>query len=299
VTLSWKEDFVSDWPVGLSTGCFYHRSIFECLKAIRDGGFGMIEVCSSPRHLDYHDLDAARRAADEVRSLGLEAYSLHAPFADAIDITALERDARDHARDEICQAAEAAATMGVRHFVIHPGPEKGGFAEEERFERMHNAADVLAHVAKHCREQGIGFVLENMLPHLFTGHVRDLLWILGALKTTQVGVCLDTGHAFLSGGLLTVAEKLSGHLWMMHASDSHGEYDDHLPPGDGRIPWRSLLQQLALTPFTGAIILEIQEKDDPDEVLEDARRGRRHLRDIARRIGIPTNPDGTRARSRT
>ena len=29
-----------DWPVGLSTGCFYRTSIFDCLERIREDFFG-------------------------------------------------------------------------------------------------------------------------------------------------------------------------------------------------------------------------------------------------------------------
>ena len=31
-----------DWPVGLSTGCFYRTSIFDCVELIQNAGFGMI-----------------------------------------------------------------------------------------------------------------------------------------------------------------------------------------------------------------------------------------------------------------
>ena len=72
-----------------------------------------------------------------------------------------------------------------------------------------------------------------MLPHLFAGRIRDLLWILGALDTFKAGICLDTGHAHLGEDSPAVVHKLSGHLWMVHASDNHRHYDDHLPPGDG------------------------------------------------------------------
>lgn len=275
---------MSDWPVGLSTGCFYRTSIFDCLEAIRNSGFGLIEVCSFPAHLDYHDLEAVRASNRRIDELDLEAYSLHAPFAEDIDITSLDAGRRHHARDELVRAADAAGALGVRYLVIHPGPEKGGFPEHERFRRMENAAGVLSEVSRACRERDIALVLENMLPHLFSGRVRELLWILGALETTDVGICLDTGHAHLSGDLRTVVHKLSGHLWMMHATDNHGQQDDHVPPGDGRIDWQHLLRQMAGIGFSGAIILEVAGQDDCQAVLDGARRARRHLREISRRL---------------
>jgi sugar phosphate isomerase/epimerase len=114
---------MSDWPVGLSTGCFYRQSIFDCLEIITGGGFHMIEICSFPAHLDYHDHATVARASRRIRELGLEAYSFHAPFADHIDIGSPESNHRDQAVAEILCAAEAAAILEVRYFVIHPGPE--------------------------------------------------------------------------------------------------------------------------------------------------------------------------------
>ena len=54
---------LDNWPVGLSTGCFYQRGILDWLEPIRGAGFSRIEVCSFPRHLDYHDRAACERAA--------------------------------------------------------------------------------------------------------------------------------------------------------------------------------------------------------------------------------------------
>ena len=110
-----------------------------------------------------------------------------------------------------------------------------------------------------------------------------MLWILGALDTTEVGICLDTGHAYLSGDLRTVAHKLSGHLWMIHASDNCGQRDEHLPPGEGGIAWEALVDQLSRLRFHGAFILEIAGNSDIDATLKDARRARQFLRGVSRR----------------
>ncbi len=273
-----------DWPVGLSTGCFYKRSLFECLEQVRNAGFGIVEICSHPAHLDHHDLDAVKRARDLIDRLELEPYSLHAPFKDTIDITALDGTLREQALREVEQAADAAAMLGVKYLVIHPGPERSNVPREERLERMDRAAESLNRVAQYCRDRDVRLVLENMLPHLFTGPVRELLWILGSLSAQDVGICLDTGHAFLSGDLEGVVHKVSGHLWMLHVSDTHGHHDDHLPAGQGVLDWHRLLAQVAGLGFKGTLILEIHSDHALEHVLDEARHARRLLRHIMRRL---------------
>jgi sugar phosphate isomerase/epimerase len=109
---------MSDWAMGLSTGCFWQTSIFECLEDIRNSGFSRIEICSFPAHLDYHDVDRVKCAASLIHGLGLETYSFHAPFSDSIDITSPDHQARDFARNELFKAAEAAAILKVRYFAV-------------------------------------------------------------------------------------------------------------------------------------------------------------------------------------
>jgi sugar phosphate isomerase/epimerase len=149
---------------------------------------------------------------------------------------------------------------------------------------MDYAADSLNRIARHCREKQVGLVLENMLPHLFTGPVRELLWILGSMAERDVGLCLDTGHAALSGDLHGVVHKLSGHLWMVHASDNRGSRDDHLPPGQGRIDWHRLLVHLAKIEFCGTLVLELSGGKPPKEVLAEAQQARRFLRGLLRQL---------------
>ncbi len=276
------------WPIGLSTGCFYSTSIFDCLEPIKAAGFSLIEVCSFPAHLDYHDTKSVKRATNMIHDLGLEPYSIHAPFADDIDITSLDPNRQKKALDELLKAADSAAILGVRNFVVHPGPEKDLRPHEDRLERFKKAADALNKVSEKCDELNVHLVFENMLPHLSFGQVSDLLWILGAMDSTSVGVCLDTGHAYLSGEIETVVHKLSGHLWMIHANDNNGDFDDHKPPGAGKINWSALLAQIAESEFHGAIILEIAGGQDPVNTLRSAQVGRTYLRDIAKQVAEDT-----------
>jgi sugar phosphate isomerase/epimerase len=179
---------MTNWPIGLSTGCFYQTPLVDCLETIRASGFSMIEVVFSPSHLDYRDPRAVRDAAARIDGLGLEAYSFHAPFADDIDISSPDPAGREHALAEILRAVEAAAMLGVHYIVIHPGPENADIpSREERVLRIENVCSVLERVAARCSELGIQCVLENKLPHLMFGQSADLLWILSCLKGNRVG----------------------------------------------------------------------------------------------------------------
>ncbi len=279
---------MTTWPIGLSTGCFYQKSIIDCLETIRASGFSMIEVCSSPSHLDYHDLDAVRRAAAMIAELDLEAYSFHAPFADHIDISSLEPATRDRALEEILDAAEAAAILQVHYLVVHPGPESAVIPpRDETLQRMENVVEVLNQVAQRCHALGISCVLENKLPHLLFGRTSDILWILDALDSVEVGACLDTGHAAISGDLHRLIAKLAGHLKMIHAHDNGGTRDDHWPPGDGCIDWEGVLHEVEAIGFNGALILELAGTPEPELTMANARRGRSFLRQISRRLMLP------------
>ena len=278
---------MTNWPIGLSTGCFYKTPILECLETIRASGFCMIEVVFSPQHLDYKDLGAVRRTALRIEELGMEAYSFHAPFANDIDISSPDFAIREHALDEILRAVDAASLLGVHYFVIHPGPENADIpSREERMVRIENVISVLNRVAVRCAESGIKCVLENKLPHLLFGSSSDIVWILGSLDTNDVGACLDTGHAFLAGDLYNLVYKLGPYLRMLHVHDNRGHSDEHLPPGEGRIEWGTLVRELVQVCFHGAMILEVSGAPDTEVTMARARAGRRCLRVQARHFAL-------------
>src|SRR5579884_557411 len=252
----WKGRHMTGWPIGLSTGCFCHRNILDCLPLIRESGFSLIEVCSSPEHLDFRDLKSAQRAADKIAELDMEAYSFHAPFAPEIDIASSNEAQRSRPSQKFSKP------------------------------RMRHVVDSLNQIARRCQECGIMCVLENKLPHLLFGNTSDILWILDGINSAGVGVCLDTGHAFLAGDMHNLVLKLAAHLRMVHAHDNDATNDNHWPPGDGRIHWDPFLRDLVKVRFRGAFVLEIAGHDDPAVTLANARRGRSYLRDIARRIAL-------------
>lgn len=273
----------SRWPIGLSTGCFYRQSIFNVLEAVRDSGFREIEICSFPAHLDYHNEAEVQRAGKMIRELGLRPISFHAPFADRIDITSPDDGLREAAILELISACRAASLIGAENIVLHPGPERAGRPPQAEFLlRMQHAAVSLDRVAAFCCQAGVHLLLENMLPHLLFGNVSDMMFLLGQIRSCDVGACLDTGHARLSGDLDSVFHKLSSHLQMVHISDNLGDWDAHLLPGEGSIDWPWVVDQLDRHQFAGGLILEMaaRENDSVAVTLSRASRGRDFLASV-------------------
>ncbi|MDF1859119.1 MAG: sugar phosphate isomerase/epimerase [Verrucomicrobiales bacterium] len=266
----------------ISTGCFYQIPIHEVLHWFAKYEFTDLEICSFPAHLDFHHHEQVLDAGRRIRESGLNALSFHAPFDESIDIASWDEPVRTRSIDELRLACDAAKNLGSQFIVLHPGPEKErNLSPHEWYPKMQLAAESLNAVANHCTDLKLTLLLENMLPHLMFGHIADMMYLLGAVASKNVGTCLDTGHAYLSGDLPRVANKLSGHLRMIHANDNCGKWDDHLPPGDGDIEWRPLLSQLIRQKFDGSFVLELNGNGEPDEILSGAVRAKSFLTNLA------------------
>jgi len=264
---------MNNWPVGLSTGCFYRRGLFEVLPDIAASGISVIEICSYPAHLNFTDPKEVTAAAEAIRGHGLTPFSFHAPFAKGLDISAPDPGQREDSVQRMLTAVEAAGVLGVQCLVIHPGPEIEGKAPAvEHRQRLQHAAQSLGRIARAGAERGVQLVLENMLAHLRLGSTADLLWLMDRLKPWQPGFCLDTGHAHLAGNLAEMTALLPQQLRMVHAADNHGVRDEHLAPGQGGIDWPRLIAHLQAVPFAGTWILELagDGQTRPTDLLAEA-----------------------------
>ncbi|MCL5027329.1 MAG: sugar phosphate isomerase/epimerase [Chloroflexi bacterium] len=255
------------WDITLSTGMFLHQPLLDALPSIRDAGFRRIQISAFRPHFDYHNrelVDQVRQAAD---ALGLRVTSMHAPYSESIDLTLLDDEARLAAVAEIEAAGDALAALGGRTLVAHAGSETAAINDNSML-RLRRSARSLSEIYKYCRQKGIRLAIEDMLGHLLGGRAGDLRWVLGQLPMQGVGVCLDTGHSSLTGRLMERVRLFGLRMVMIHAHDNKGKYDDHLPPGEGSIPWGPLLDAFADMGFQGELVLEIREEPDIAALLQ-------------------------------
>lgn len=146
----------------------------------------------------------------------------------------------------------------------------------DRFDEMNfRTVRELAHYAG---EKGMKIAVENLSRDIVNNYVRDIAAIErvleGAGATEGVGICIDTGHANISG--LHAADLLrsaGARLIETHFNDNVGWLcpensinDIHRPPGVGTVDWVDVVAALDEIEYTGPVIFELGPKFDDDSV---------------------------------
>ncbi len=144
--------------------------------------------------------------------------------------------------------------LGVPLLVIHP---LGGIHDP-----IEENLAYLAPFVEQGEKYGIRIALENLEGKEEIRCADDLLTLVYRLKSKQVGVCLDTGHAWMNG--LDPAREIRTYgnkLWATHIADNHGSEDEHLTPFHGTIDWKRVIGALKEIGYTGDLTFECMKEN--------------------------------------
>lgn len=243
------------WRIGASTGCCVDRPILQVLDALHEAEIEAVEVGTPPRHFDPWREQEVRALGARLQQHAMRPISIHAPFGGVLDLSDPNPHRRQAAIGAILTAATALKTVGGQHVVVHPSDvAREGQDVQLRLQSIRESLQVLA---GSCDLLGVQLTVETPLPHLIGGQAGEFEQILNGLPA-GVGVCLDTGHTFLGHQWRQFVDISRGRLAHVHASDHHGRFDDHLPPGDGTLDWPAIGRDLRQTGFDGWIMLELR-----------------------------------------
>jgi len=240
--------------LGVATGCNVNVPIASMLDVLADAGVRSVEVGTPPRHFDQWSAASVADVVCHLRRLRMEAVSIHAPFGGPSDLSDPRPERRHAAIGAAIVAASTLARLGGAHVIVHTTDvTRGGHDVEER---LRYCVESLRIVAQAAAQMGVMLVVETPLPHLIGGHPDEFAWILSQLDD-RVGVCIDTGHVSLGSGWDRFVEIAGRRLVHVHMNDNRGQFDDHLPPGDGVIDWRPIGESLKKIEFSGWAMLEL------------------------------------------
>lgn len=223
----------------VSTFICNKERILDVLPVFADSAIKNLELWGafnfgSEDHFPYWEKGYANQLIDELDKTGLKARTMHAPFSETLDISSLDEDLRKEAINEIKKAVSFFSRLpGAGIVVIHPG---GIIVRpEEEKTRLAQSRKSLVELDQFLAENKIRLAAENMLPGLLGWQPSDLSFLIENLPNT--GICLDTGHAHISGVLETALQTLKNRIIAFHLSDTCDSTDRHLIPFEGTIDW--------------------------------------------------------------
>jgi sugar phosphate isomerase/epimerase len=276
---------LSDPRFGISTHLFHEtRLTREHLADIAGHGFEAVEVFATRAHFDYHDPHAIAELAEWVSDLRLSFHSMHAPIVEALrggkwvgafSIAAADEARRKAAIAEIAATLKVAETIPFQYLVVHLGIPDGQQAPGPDNQRD-AARRSVEEVAALASAVNVRVALEVM-PNALSSASAICHLIEDELEGLDVGICLDYGHANLTGDLSDAIETVSGHLWTTHVHDNDGRRDDHRVPFAGRIDWDAATMETQKIGYDGVLMFEVADTGDPIEVLKRTVKARERL----------------------
>jgi len=200
------------------------------------------------------------RIGGALRERGLSLMQLHAHWPSLIDEDA---GARAVAFDEHAHWAELAIAMDADTLVVHPT----GTAASDRYLEGDRARDALVESWRRLvgvlEGSPVVLAVENDIsrpkePHrpAVGGMVTELVDLRAATGCRNVGICLDTSHCWANGeDPADAAARAGDAVVTTHIHDTRGDYDEHLPVGEGKTDWSRFVAVLG--PDV-PLVLEIQ-----------------------------------------
>lgn len=274
------------------------QPIRRTLQQIAASGVRLIELHGDApaTHVDLTDDAAATALLEVVRELSLEVHAVHCAFSQPTeqdwDISQPDGAGREAALRRRAQVIRAAARLGARHVVVHPG-----IRQRDRARLVHSRA-ALATLAETARPTGVKIAVENLPPDHLGGCLADMESLLEGLDPVTVGCCLDTGHALLgqdplASYLAALGDRLLGVHW--HSND--GPLDAHLFPEAGDGKWDDFLAGLEAAGYSLPVTIEAVPPFTTS--LADALRPLRlMLSEHRARTGVTGSGEGAKARTR-
>lgn len=189
-------------------------------------------------------------------------------------------------RARLSQAIAAAAAIGARSIYMLTGG-RGAMGWEE-------AADAFAAAIAPCipqaRDAGIALAIENTAPLYAHAHIgNNLRDTISLAEMAGIGVCIDFFACWTEAGMHEQIRRAMPRLELVQVSD-YVLGDRAMPcravPGDGAIPWPTLLKWLLDAGYSGVFDLElIGPRIDLEGQVTAVRRAAEHIGKMLQSLG--------------
>jgi len=238
---------------GLSTTMIEDKDIFSQIPILSEYGIKKIELRANLKHFEYNNYKKIDLLSKELNKSDIMVYSMHMPFGN-VDISRQEKQIRNNSILRIKEAGLALQRLGGKVLVVHGGAK---IENDKREKRVKISIQSLKELSDFCAEKNLNLAIENTLPGRIGDTIEEILYIVKKVNSSNVGVCLDTGHINVHGEPVDALRKLREQLIHIHIADNLGENDDHFLPWEGNINWEKFINVLSKINYKGILMLEV------------------------------------------
>lgn len=228
--------------LGINLGCYGDPNLpaKEQVRLMKENGFTST-FCGSERALSFE-------AAPYLQEAGIVFDNLHAPFDKINDIWSAGEEG-DVMLDRLVKSVDACVKVGAKALVVHlSAGDKAPHVNDYGVNRF-------AKLMEKAAAENILICYENQ---------RKLSNLAMAFEEfpEQARFCWDCGHesCFTPGRHYM---PIFGHkLGALHIHDNMGIYnaDNHMVPGDAKMDFDYVAEQIALSGYKGTLMLELLRK---------------------------------------
>lgn len=145
---------------------------------------------------------------------------------------------------EVDRWSDVAAALGCDLINLWPGQDGFDYSlAADYLEERAWFSEGLAACARHAAGKGVRVALEYKIKeprtHSYLARAGDTLLVARDCPADNVGITIDTGHAFMAyenvGDAIALITHHRGKLMHMHFNDNHGGWDDDMIAGSVRL----------------------------------------------------------------
>ncbi len=241
--------------IGISTACFYPRTLEETLPILAGLGVDIIEIFFNSES-EFHPY-FYRKLGEDAARLGLEVGSVH-PYTSLMEGLLLFSEYRRRTEDGLAQYQryfECAASMGAKCLTFHGERDMGFTDPPERWKRKCEVYHRLCALGESC---GVALAQENVnwCRSRDPAFIRMLCQEVPELKYT-----LDIKQAHRAGqDWRDFVDAERERLVNIHIND-YSKEKSCLLPGKGLIDYRELFAYVRNAGYKGNAIIEVYRSD--------------------------------------
>ena len=249
------------------------RSLSEGLALCKEAGFLELDYLSCWNCDDY--IYQAKRARDLFDENGCVVHQSHCPFF------RYQPNGIDLFNSASKRALEITKILGAKYFVVHADewPIKG--EKYDCSQVLEKNYELMAPLVDACAKLDILPAFENLFDDTsriddggrdrFSAKSEDLLGLLEKFGFKNVGICLDTGHAYVSykRDVLDFVRQVAPYVVCTHIHDNKSTGDLHQPAFAGTLPIEEIFTILKSNGYAGNLTWEMVYGRYPDEIIPD------------------------------